>query len=56
VQWGADESVVPVSHVQALEHQVRELQRLLGRKTLENEILKEAVEVARAKKWLLRSP
>ena len=53
---GSDESVVPVSQVQALEHQVRELQRLLGKKTLENEILKEAVEVARAKKWLLRSP
>jgi transposase len=53
---GADESVVPASELKALQTQVRELQRLLGKKTLENEILKEAVEVGRAKKWLLRSP
>lgn len=53
---GADEAVVPASEIKALQHQVRELQRLLGKKTLENEILKEAAEVARTKKWLLRSP
>jgi transposase len=53
---GADESVVPASDFKALQHQVRELQRLLGKKTLENEILKEAAEVAREKKWLVRSP
>lgn len=53
---GADEAVVPASQIKALQHQVRELQRLLGKKTLENEILKEAAEVARQKKWLLRSP
>jgi transposase len=29
---------------------------LLGRKTLENEILKEAVEIARDRKWIARSP
>ena len=40
---------------QQLQQQVRELQRLLGKKTLENEILKEATEVAREKKWLVRS-
>jgi hypothetical protein len=28
----------------------------LGRKTLENEILKEAVDLAREKKWIARSP
>ena len=33
-----------------LEERVRELERLLGRKTLEVEILKEALELARAKK------
>ena len=27
-----------------------------GRKTLENEILKEAVDFAKAKKWIARSP
>ena len=52
----ADESVVPISQVQALEQQVHQLQRLLGRKTQECEILCEAVEVGRAKKLLLRSP
>ena len=46
--FGADRAVVPVSEVHSLRHQVNELQRLLGKKTLENEILKE--EVARANK------
>jgi transposase len=35
--------------------QVRELQRLLGKKTLESEILKEALEQASPKKRTLRS-
>jgi transposase len=37
---------------------VRELERLLGRKTLEVEVLKEALVVAREKKpvWQLPSP
>jgi hypothetical protein len=40
----------------ALQNQVRALQRLLGKKTLEAEILKEALEVASGpKKQLLRS-
>ena len=52
----ADEAVVPASEYQGAQRQIKELQRLLGKKTLEAEILKEAVEVARAKKWLLRSP
>jgi transposase len=39
----ADEEVVPLSRV-------RELERLLGRKTMETEILREAMEVARPKK------
>jgi transposase len=50
---GADEHVVPESKVRNLEHQVRELQRLLGKKTLENEILKDALELTRSKKLLL---
>jgi transposase len=53
---GADESVVPESEVKTLKARVRELERLLGRKTMETEILKEALEVAREKKLLLRSP
>jgi len=37
---GADEAVVPESEVKALKARVRELERLLGRKTMEAEILK----------------
>ena len=46
----ADEDVVGTSRVRELEKRVRDLERLLGRKTMENEILKEAIEVARLKK------
>jgi transposase len=53
---GADEPVVPESEAKALKGRIRELERLLGRKTLENEILKEAIEVAREKKLLSRQP
>src|ERR671932_400554 len=42
---GAEEEVVPASDYRALQNQVRELQRLLGKKTLEDEVLKEALEV-----------
>jgi transposase len=52
----ASEEVVPASDYHALQHQVRELQRLLGKKTLENEILREALELAQPKKRLLRQP
>jgi len=54
----ADEDVVPLSRVRELENRVRELERLLGRKTMETEILREALEVARQKKqaWHLPSP
>jgi transposase len=48
--------VVPASEYRALQSQVRELQRLLGKKTLENEILREALDLARPKKRLLRGP
>ena len=43
------------SEVRQLQAQVRELERLLGRKTLENEILRDAVRIAREKKLILRS-
>ena len=51
---GADEQVVPLSAKQ-LRARARELERLLGKKTLEAEILKEALELSRSKKLLLRS-
>ena len=46
----ADEDVIGTSRVRELERRVRELERLLGRKTMEVEILKEALGVARIKK------
>lgn len=53
----AGEEVVPASDHRALQQQIRELQRLLGKKTLEVEILKEVLEQTRPKKrLLLRSP
>ena len=52
----AGEEVVPASELAEALKQVRELQRMLGKKTMENEILREAVEYGRAKKWIARSP
>jgi predicted RNase H-like nuclease (RuvC/YqgF family) len=52
----ADEDVVGTSRVRELERRVRELERLLGRKTMEVEILKEALDVARVKKPSLQLP
>src|SRR3984885_4757325 len=43
---GSGEEIVPASDYRALHNQVRELHRLLGKKTLEAEILKEALEHA----------
>lgn len=56
VAVGADEQVVPASEVKQLKVKVRELERLLGKKTMEAEILKEAIAIAREKKLLLRMP
>ena len=39
----AGEEVVPASEYRALEQQVRELHRLLGKKAMENKLLREAV-------------
>src|SRR5512135_1155166 len=52
----ADEEVVPISEVKALKAKVRELERLLGKKTIEVEILKDAIEIAREKKLISRMP
>ncbi len=51
----ADEEVIAASEVRRLQDRVRELERLLGRKTMEVEILKEALDLARAKKPTLLS-
>ncbi|EOT9288179.1 IS3 family transposase, partial [Escherichia coli] len=46
----AGEQVVPASELAVAMKQIKELQRLLGKKTMENELLKEAVEYGRGKK------
>jgi len=46
---GSDEPVVGTSELRQLEERVREPERLLGRKTMENEILREALAKAQAK-------
>ena len=51
-----DEEVVGASRVKELEKRVRDLERLLGRKTMENELLREALDAARAKKPMLQLP
>ena len=49
---GTEEPLVPESELKKAEARIRELERLLGKKTMENEILKEAVELSREKKRL----
>ena len=53
---GYEESVHPASQIRELEKRVARLERMLGRKTEEVEILKEAVRIAREKKLISRQP
>ena len=46
----ANERVVPESEVKKLEARIRELERALGRKTMQVEILEAAIELTREKK------
>jgi transposase len=52
----ADDQVVAAGEVRDLRRQIRELERLLGKKTLENEILREALAIAKSKKLLSHAP
>ena len=52
----AEDQVVAVAEVRELKRQIRALERLLGKKTLENEILREALALAKSKKLLSRAP
>ena len=52
----ADDEVVASAEVRALEKRIRELERVLGKKTLENEILREALKVAHEKKLISQLP
>ena len=56
VAVGANETVVPASELQDAMRRIKQLEGALGRKTLENEILQETVDFAKAKKWIARSP
>ncbi|WP_275944410.1 transposase [Klebsiella pneumoniae] len=52
----AGEQVVSASELAAAMKQTKEVQRLLGKKTMENKLLKEAVDYGRAKKWIAHAP
>ena len=51
-----DERVFPESEVRVLKAKIRELERMLGKKTMEVEILKEAIDMAREKNSCCASP
>ena len=52
----SDDDVVAAGEVRELKRRIRELERVLGKKTLENEILRDAVELAHQKKLISRFP
>ena len=52
----SSESVVPESEAKALKKRISQLEQVLGQKTLENEILREAVKLGREKKLISRQP
>ena len=52
----ADDEVVASAEVRALEKRIRKLERVLGKKTLENEILREALKIAQEKKLISHVP
>jgi transposase len=56
VAVGSNEPVVPAFEMVEVLKRIKQLEGALGRKTLENEILKEAVEYGKARKWIARSP
>ncbi len=48
------EELIPKSQAKEMEKRIRELERMLGKKTLENEILKEAIKIGQEKKLISR--
>jgi transposase len=52
----SEEEVVPKSEVLELKKYIKKLEQTLGQKTLENEILREAVKLGREKKLISRQP
>lgn len=53
---GSEEAQVPKSELKALEKRIRELERMLGKMAMENEILKEGIRIGREKKLISRQP
>lgn len=51
-----EEELVPMSEVNELKRRIKQLERVLGQKTLDNEILREAVKIGREKKLISRQP
>lgn len=52
----ANDDLVPVSELKALKKRIRQLERLLGQKTVHVAILQEGIELAREKKLISRQP
>ena len=52
----SEEEVLPMSEARQLQERIRRLESILGRKTEEVEILKEAVRIGREKKLISRKP
>ena len=48
----SNERVVPESKLKEAQKRIRELERMLGKKTMQVEILEEAVKIAKEKKWI----
>jgi transposase len=51
-----EEEVVPMSEVATLKKRIKQLERVLGQKTMDIEILREAVKIGREKKLISRQP
>jgi transposase len=52
----SEEAVVPISEVNELKKRIRQLERALGQKTLDNHIRREAFKIGRDKKLISRQP
>ena len=51
-----EEDLVPMSEVNDLKKSIKQLERVLGQKTMDIEILREAVRIGREKKLISRQP
>ncbi len=50
------EELIPVSEVKKLKQEIKQLQQLLGKMSLQVELLREAIEIGREKKLISRQP